>query len=209
MIVDNDGVELKGRGVQGNLVIKYPWPGMIRTTFGDEERYRTTYFSRFPGLFDTGDGARRDEDGYFRILGRVDDVINVSGHRLGTAEIENAIDEHPLVIESAVVGVSHEIKGQCIVACIVIEGGLATRNEESIIAEARDLVTQVIGPFARPEQILCVSALPKTRSGKIMRRILRLISEDREGDSGDINTLINPEVVAAISDKWQSAIRKP
>jgi acetyl-CoA synthetase len=200
IIVDDNGVELLGRGVQGNLVIRRPWPAMIRATFGDDQRYKSTYFSRFPGLFDTGDGARRDEDGYFRILGRVDDVINVSGHRLGTAEIENAIDEHPLVVDSAVVGIPHEIKGQCIVAFIVTEA--STKNESQLVQEVLEVVAQVIGPFARPERVVCISALPKTRSGKIMRRILRLIAEGKHDNLGDVSTLLNPEVVSEIKSRW-------
>lgn len=202
VIVDNDGKELIGRGVEGNLVIKHPWPSMIRTTFGDSNRYRENYFQRFPGMYFTGDGARRDEDGYYRILGRVDDVINVSGHRLGTAEIENAINEHPLVVESAVIGVPHEIKGQCVVAFVVAEPNVKPSDIAS--SEISALVTQLIGAVARPERVVVVSNLPKTRSGKIMRRILRVICEGRADDIGDTSTLLNPEIVAELIELWRS-----
>jgi acetyl-CoA synthetase len=200
VIMDNDGNELTGRGVEGNLAIRHPWPSMIRTTFGDSNRYRENYFQRFPEMYFTGDGARRDEDGYYRILGRVDDVINVSGHRLGTAEIENAINEHPLVVESAVIGVPHEIKGQCVVAFVVGEPGVSL--SEIANSEISALVTELIGAVARPERVVVVSSLPKTRSGKIMRRILRVICEGRANDIGDTSTLLNPEIVPVIIELW-------
>lgn len=195
-IVDNEGNELKGNSVQGNLCIKFPWPSMLRTTYGDHERCKQTYFSSFPGYYFTGDGVKRDEDGYYRILGRVDDVINVSGHRMGTAEVENAINEHPKVVESAVVGYPHDIKGQGIYAYVICD--MEGRSEESLQAEIKQTVTKIIGPIARPDQVQIVPGLPKTRSGKIMRRILRKIASG-EGDSlGDISTLLNPDVVEAI-----------
>ncbi len=196
VIVDHEGNELTGNSVEGNLCIKFPWPSMIRTTYGDHERCRQTYFSQFPGMYFTGDGVKRDEDGYYRILGRVDDVINVSGHRMGTAEVENAINEHPKVIESAVVGYPHDIKGQGIYAFVI--ANMEGRTEENLEQEIRTTVTNIIGPIARPDKIQLVPGLPKTRSGKIMRRILRKISEGITDDFGDTSTLLDPEVVAQI-----------
>ncbi len=196
IIVDADGKELKGNSVEGNLCIKYPWPGMLRTTYGDHERCKQTYFSAYPGMYFTGDGVKRDEDGYYRILGRVDDVINVSGHRMGTAEVENAINEHPKVIESAVVGYPHDIKGQGIYAYIICD--MEGRSAENLIAEVRETVNKIIGPIAKPDKIQIVPGLPKTRSGKIMRRILRKIASGDTGNMGDTSTLLNPEVVEEI-----------
>ncbi|MDX9882345.1 MAG: acetate--CoA ligase [Prolixibacteraceae bacterium] len=197
VIVDNEGKELSGNSVEGNLCIKYPWPGMARTIWGDHERFRETYFGSFKNLYFTGDGAKRDEDGYYRILGRVDDVINVSGHRLGTAEIENAINAHPLVNESAVVGYPHEIKGQGIYAFVVC-GELSTGGEEGIQKSIRIAVEKIIGPFARPDIIQLVPGLPKTRSGKIMRRILRKVAEGDASNLGDITTLLDEDIVEKI-----------
>ncbi len=199
VIVDADGKELHGNSVKGNLCIKFPWPGIARTIWGDHERFRLTYFSSFKNLYFTGDGVQRDEDGYYRILGRVDDVINVSGHRLGTAEIENAINAHPLVNESAVVGYPHPIKGQGIYAFVVC-GELSTGGEEGIRKSIKMAVTNMIGPFARPDLIQLVTGLPKTRSGKIMRRILRKIAEGDASSLGDITTLLDEEVVIKIID---------
>lgn len=199
VIVDADGKELLGNSVKGNLCIKFPWPGIARTIWGDHERFRLTYFSSFKNLYFTGDGVQRDEDGYYRILGRVDDVINVSGHRLGTAEIENAINAHPLVNESAVVGYPHPIKGQGIYAFVVC-GELSTGGEEGIRKSIKMAVTNMIGPFARPDLIQLVPGLPKTRSGKIMRRILRKIAEGDATSLGDITTLLDEEVVVKIID---------
>jgi len=196
VIVDAEGKELRGKSVQGNLCIKFPWPGMLRTTYGDHERCRQTYFGNYPGLYFTGDGVKRDEDGYYRILGRVDDVINVSGHRLGTAEVENAINEHPLVVESAVVGYPHEIKGQGIYAFVIAD--MTNRTEENLKNEIRETVSKIIGPIAKPDKIQIVPGLPKTRSGKIMRRILRKTAEGDVSNLGDISTLLNPEVVEQI-----------
>ena len=197
-ILDNDGKELTGNSVEGNLCVKYPWPGMLRTIYGDHERCKTTYFSAFKGQYFTGDGVKRDEDGYYRILGRVDDVINVSGHRMGTAEVENAINEHPKVIESAVVGYPHDIKGQGIYAFVICD--MEGRSEANLIEEIRLTVTKIIGPIAKPDMVQIVPGLPKTRSGKIMRRILRKIATGDTSNMGDTSTLLNPEVVQEIID---------
>jgi len=197
MIVDSEGNELTGNSVEGNLCIKYPWPGMARTIWGDHERFRQTYFSTYKNLYFTGDGVKRDEDGYYRILGRVDDVINVSGHRFGTAEIENAINEHPLVNESAVVGYPHDIKGQGIFAFVVCTD-YSTGGEEGIRNSVLKTVTKIIGSIAKPDKILVVKGLPKTRSGKIMRRILRKIAEGQTDNFGDTTTLLDPEIVDSI-----------
>jgi acetyl-CoA synthetase len=203
IIVDNDGKELKGNSVEGNLCIKYPWPGMLRTTYGDHERCKKTYFSSFNGYYFTGDGVKRDEDGYYRILGRVDDVINVSGHRMGTAEVENAINEHPKVIESAVVGYPHPIKGQGIYAFAICD--MSDRSESNLKNEIRVTVSNIIGPIAKPDKIQIVPGLPKTRSGKIMRRILRKIANGETDNFGDISTLLDPDVVAKIIEDVESA----
>ncbi|MEM6360656.1 MAG: acetate--CoA ligase [Bacteroidota bacterium] len=197
-ILDNDGNELKGNSVEGNLCVKFPWPSMLRTTYGDHERCRQTYFSSFKGYYFTGDGVKRDEDGYYRILGRVDDVINVSGHRMGTAEVENAINEHPKVVESAVVGYPHDIKGQGIYAYVICD--MEGRSEENLIQEIRETVNKIIGPIAKPDKVQIVPGLPKTRSGKIMRRILRKIASADTGNMGDTSTLLNPEVVDQIME---------
>lgn len=197
VLLDNEGNELKGNGVEGILCIKFPWPGMLRTTYGDHQRCYQTYFSSFKGYYLTGDGAKRDEEGYYRIIGRIDDVINVSGHRLGTAEIEDAINQHPKVNESAVVGYPHEIKGQGIYAYVTCEE-LSEHEMATIEQEIRDLVAKIIGPIAKPDIIQIVSGLPKTRSGKIMRRILRKIGEGDATNLGDISTLLDPGVVEEI-----------
>jgi acetyl-CoA synthetase len=195
-IVDAEGNELTGNSVEGNLCIKYPWPSMIRTTYGDHERCKQTYFSTYKNMYFTGDGVKRDHDGYYRILGRVDDVINVSGHRMGTAEVENAINEHPKVIESAVVGYPHEVKGQGIYAYVICD--MTNRTEDNLINEIKDTVSQIIGPIAKPDKIQVVPGLPKTRSGKIMRRILRKVAEGNLDGMGDTSTLLDPEVVEKI-----------
>jgi acetyl-CoA synthetase len=197
ILVDNEGNELKGNGVQGILCIKFPWPGMLRTTYGDHKRCYQTYFSTFKGLYLTGDGAKRDEEGFYRIIGRIDDVINVSGHRIGTAEVEDAINQHPKVNESAVVGYPHEIKGSGIYAYVTCEE-LSDHELETIEKEIRDTVTKMIGPIAKPDIIQIVSGLPKTRSGKIMRRILRKIGEGDATNLGDTSTLLDPGVVEEI-----------
>jgi acetyl-CoA synthetase len=196
-ILDNDGNILCHKSVEGNLCIKFPWPGMARTLWGDHERYKESYFSRFEGYYFTGDGVRRDEDGYYRILGRIDDVINVSGHRLGTAEIENAISEHPLISESAVVGFPHEIKGQGIYAYVVCTE-MPDAGPEELKKSLLKSVSKLISPIAKPDKILFVKALPKTRSGKIMRRILRKIAEGEYMSFGDTSTLTDPSVVEEI-----------
>lgn len=195
-LVDENGVEIEGNGVNGNLCIKFPWPGMIRSTYKDHERCRQTYFSTYEDLYFTGDGCIRDEEGMYRITGRVDDVLNVSGHRIGTAEVENAINMHTSVIESAVVGYSHHIKGQGIFAYVIID----SKNQDlgSLQKEIIQKVNEVIGPIAKPDQILFVSGLPKTRSGKIMRRILRKIAEGDISNLGDTSTLLDPSVVDQI-----------
>ncbi len=195
-IVDAEGKELKGNSVEGNLCIKFPWPSMIRTTYGDHERCKQTYFSTYENMYFTGDGVKRDHDGYYRILGRVDDVINVSGHRMGTAEVENAINEHPLVIESAVVGYPHDVKGQGIYAYVICD--LSNRTEDNLVNEIKTTVSKIIGPIAKPDKIQIVPGLPKTRSGKIMRRILRKVAENSLDNMGDTSTLLDPEVVTKI-----------
>lgn len=197
ILVDPEGNELVGNSVEGILCIKYPWPGMLRTTYGDHKRCFDTYYSKFKGLYLTGDGAKRDEEGYYRIIGRIDDVINVSGHRIGTAEIEDAINQHPKVNESAVVGFPHKIKGSGIYAYVICDE-LSEAELELIEKEIRDTVNKYIGPIAKPDQIQIVDGLPKTRSGKIMRRILRKIGEGDVTNLGDTSTLLDPGVVEEI-----------
>jgi acetyl-CoA synthetase len=195
-LVDEKGEELSGNNVSGNLCIKFPWPGIIRTTYGDHERCRTNYFATYPGLYFTGDGALRDADGDYRITGRVDDVLNVSGHRIGTAEVENAINMHTGVVESAVVGYPHDIKGQGIYAYVVYKG--SPHGGDMVSKDIVQTVARVIGPIAKPDKIQFVSGLPKTRSGKIMRRILRKIAEGELQNLGDTSTLLDPAVVEEI-----------
>ena len=197
-LVDKDGNELPGNDIEGLLCIKFPWPSMIRTTYGDHERCRQVYFSSFEGKYFTGDGARRDAEGRYRIIGRVDDVINVSGHRLGTAEVENAINMHPEVIESAVVGYPHDIKGQGIYAYVITTDKIGEHDDfrKDLIA----VVAKEIGPIAKPDKIQIVSGLPKTRSGKIMRRILRKIAANELSSLGDVSTLLNPEIVEEVKE---------
>lgn len=201
VLLDAEGNVVEGNDVEGLLCVKYPWPSMLRTTYGDHERCRQTYFSAFEDHYFTGDGARRDEDGRYRIIGRVDDVINVSGHRMGTAEVENAINEHPLVVESAVVGYPHDIKGQGIYAYVILNGD--PEDAAAVTKEIRDVVTKEIGPIAKPDKIQLVSGLPKTRSGKIMRRILRKVASGDTSNLGDVSTLLNPEVVESIKEGAQ------
>ncbi|WP_395617798.1 acetate--CoA ligase [Aquirufa sp.] len=196
ILVDENGKEIEGNGVNGNLCIKYPWPGIIRTTYGDHERCKSTYFSTYPGLYFTGDGCMRDEDGYYRITGRVDDVMNISGHRIGTAEVENAINMHTGVVESAVVGFPHDVKGQGIYAYVICEH--MPENDALMRKDILATVTRVIGPIAKPDKIQFVTGLPKTRSGKIMRRILRKVAEGEFGSLGDTSTLLDPGVVDSI-----------
>ncbi|MEM9921927.1 MAG: AMP-binding protein, partial [Bacteroidota bacterium] len=195
-LVDKDGNEIEGNDVEGLLCIKFPWPSMIRTTYNDHERCKNVYFSAFENKYFTGDGARRNKDGMYRIIGRVDDVINVSGHRIGTAEVENAINEHNNVVESAVVGYPHDIKGQGIYAYIITNENVT--DEDAFRKEVLQVVTREIGPIAKPDMIQVVPGLPKTRSGKIMRRILRKIAEGDVSRMGDVSTLLNPEVVEQV-----------
>jgi acetyl-CoA synthetase len=195
-IMNESGLEIEGNNVEGRLTIKFPWPAIARTIYGDHQRFKETYFSSFPGKYFTGDGCKRDNDGYYRITGRVDDIIIVSGHNLGTAEIESAIDEHSAVCETAVVGFPHDIKGQAVYAFVTCYD--KPHEEEKLRAEIREMVSKIIGPIAKPDKIQFVSGLPKTRSGKIMRRILRKVAEGETENLGDISTLLDPAVVAEI-----------
>lgn len=193
ILVDDKGAEIKGNNVEGNLCIKYPWPSIIRTTYGDHERCKQNYFATYNNLYFTGDGCKRDENGYYRITGRVDDVINVSGHRIGTAEVESAINQHFDIVESAVVGYPHDIKGQGIYAYVI-----STKHhddQEMLRKEIIATVNKIIGPIAKPDKIQIVKGLPKTRSGKIMRRILRKVAEGDTSNLGDTSTLLDPAVV--------------
>ena len=195
VLVDPEGNILEENDVEGLLCIKHPWPSIIRTTYGDHTRCKNVYFSAFKNMYFTGDGARRDSDGRIRVIGRVDDVINVSGHRMGTAEVENAINEHPSVIESAVVGYPHDIKGQGIYAYVISQG---KDLDDAFKKEICEVVRREIGPIAKPDQIHFTTGLPKTRSGKIMRRILRKIASGDTSNLGDISTLLNPDIVDEI-----------
>ena len=197
-LVDENGAVIEGNNVQGNLVIKFPRPGMLRTTYGDHERCRQTYFSTYENKYFTGDGCLRDENGFYRITGRVDDVLNVSGHRIGTAEVENAINMHSDVIESAVVGYPHSVKGQGLYAFVIANGHHI--DEDLTRQDINQTVSRLIGPIAKPDVIQFVSGLPKTRSGKIMRRILRKIAEGDFNNLGDITTLLDPNVVEEIKE---------
>ena len=196
-LLDADGNELAENNVEGLLAVKFPWPSMLRTTYGDHDRCKQVYFSMFKDKYFTGDGAKRDADGNYRIIGRVDDVINVSGHRLGTAELENVINEHDIVVESAVVGYPHEIKGQGIFAFVIVQEEC---SQEALEAELKELINTEIGPIAKPDRIQVVSGLPKTRSGKIMRRILRKIASGDVSNLGDTSTLLDPSVVEEIKE---------
>jgi acetyl-CoA synthetase len=199
--VDGDGRVLEGVA-EGNLVIAESWPGQMRTLYGDHERFVQTYFSTYPGTYFTGDGCRRDEDGYYWITGRVDDVINVSGHRIGTAEVESALVSHPKVAEAAVVGFPHDIKGQGIYAYVTLMAG--EQPTEALRKELVGWVRKEIGPIAAPDLIQFAPGLPKTRSGKIMRRILRKIAEDEFGNLGDTSTLADPAVVDDLVNNRQN-----
>src|SRR6056297_195819 len=194
-LMDENGEEIKGNQVDGRLCIKFPWPSIARTIWGNHQRYKDTYFSAFEGKYFTGDGALRDEVGYYRITGRVDDVIIVSGHNLGTAPIEDAIDEHPAVAESAIVGFPHEVKGNALYAFVILKEVGESRNQDNLQKEINQMITEHIGPIAKLDKIQFVAALPKTRSGKIMRRILRKIASKDTSNLGDTSTLLNPEVV--------------
>jgi acetyl-CoA synthetase len=197
LLVDQNGEEITENGIEGYLCLKFPWPGIIRTTYGDHERCRLSYFAAYKGLYFTGDGAKRDAQGMYRIIGRVDDVINVSGHRFGTAEIENAINQNKHVIESAVVGYPHDIKGQGIYAFVICSHD-EPENDQYLRDEIIESVVAEIGKIAKPDKIQIVSGLPKTRSGKIMRRILRKIAEGETSNLGDTSTLLDPNVVDEI-----------
>ena len=201
ILVNDKGEEIKEKEdglYRGNLCITQPWPSTLRTTYGDHERCRTNYFATYPNLYFTGDGALKDENGFFRITGRVDDVLNVSGHRIGTAEVENAINMHAGVVESAVVGYPHDIKGQGIYAFVIV--GNTHGDDELTRKDILQTVTRVIGAIAKPDKIQFVSGLPKTRSGKIMRRILRKIAEGETENLGDTTTLLDPNIVDEIKN---------
>ena len=201
VLLGDDAQPIEGNGVQGKLVIEGTWPGQARTIYGDHQRYLDTYFRPYPGYYFTGDGCRRDEDGYYWITGRIDDVINVSGHRLGTAEVESALVAHDAVVEAAVVPMPHDIKGQGICAFVIVTKdyrGDAQTTRDELVAQVR----RVIGPIATPDRIVLAPGLPKTRSGKIMRRVLRKIAEGRAGELGDLSTLADPEVVDAIVSEF-------
>ena len=195
-LVNNEGVEIEGNDVEGNLTIKFPWPSIARTIYGNHQRFKETYFSAFPGKYFTGDGARRDEEGFYRITGRVDDVLIVSGHNLGTAEIESAIDEHENVCETAVVGYPHDVKGNAVYAYVICYD--MPQDQDAQRKEILDIVSSQVGPIAKPDKIQFVTGLPKTRSGKIMRRILRKIASGDFNDLGDTSTLLDPSVVDEI-----------
>jgi acetyl-CoA synthetase len=195
-LLDENGQVLGGNLANGNLCIAQSWPGIIRTTWGDHDRCKLTYFSAYPGKYVTGDGCLRNEEGMYRITGRVDDVLNVSGHRIGTAELENALNSHAAVVESAVVGYPHEIKGQGIYAFVTVQGEIT--DDALLRAELLQTVVRIIGPIAKPDKIQFAIGLPKTRSGKIMRRILRKIAEGETDKIGDTSTLLNPEIVDLI-----------
>ena len=200
VLLDNNGNEIIDNNVEGNLCVKFPWPSILRTTYGDHKRCKETYFSTFKGYYFTGDGAKRDDNGMYRILGRVDDVIIVSGHRIGTAEVEDAINQDNKVIESAVVGFPHEIKGQGIFGFVIVKN---QDDKTDYFNSIRNTVSKYIGPIAKPDKILVVPGLPKTRSGKIMRRILRKIASDEFNNFGDISTLLNPEIVDQIISSYK------
>ncbi|MGM8362693.1 acetate--CoA ligase [Flavobacterium sp. ARAG 55.4] len=201
VLMDDKRNEIEGNQVVGSLCIKFPWPGMARTIWNDHQRYKDTYFSQYPGKYFTGDGALRDEVGYYRITGRVDDVIIVSGHNLGTAPIEDAINEHPAVAESAVVGFPHDVKGNALYGYVILKETGEVRNKENLFIEINQHITDHVGPIAKLDKIQFVSGLPKTRSGKIMRRILRKIAEGNFTDYGDTSTLLNPEIIEEIQNE--------
>ena len=201
VLMDEKRNEIEGNQVTGSLCIKFPWPGIARTIWGDHQRYKETYFSAFPGKYFTGDGALRDEVGYYRITGRVDDVVIVSGHNLGTAPIEDAINEHPAVAESAIVGFPDDIKGNALYGFVILKESGEYRDRENLSKEINQQISDHIGPIAKLDKIQFVSGLPKTRSGKIMRRILRKIAEGDFSNFGDTSTLLNPEIVDEIKDE--------
>ncbi|WP_299189923.1 acetate--CoA ligase [uncultured Aquimarina sp.] len=200
VLMDENGTEIEGNQVEGRLCVKFPWPSIARTIWGNHKRYKDTYFSAFNNKYFTGDGAFRDEVGYYRITGRVDDVIIVSGHNLGTAPIEDAINEHPAVAESAIVGFPHDIKGNALYGFVILKEVGESRDRDNLSKEVNQQITERIGPIAKLDKIQFVSGLPKTRSGKIMRRILRKIASKDTSNLGDTSTLLNPEVVQEIMD---------
>lgn len=200
VLMDENRREVSGNDVSGNLCIKFPWPSIARSIWGDHNRYKETYFTAYPGYYFTGDGAMRDEEGNYRITGRVDDVIIVSGHNLGTAPIEDAINEHPLIAESAVVGFPHDVKGNALYGFVSFKDGVENSDLKTLKNEINQFISGQIGPIAKLDKIQFVSSLPKTRSGKIMRRILRKIAEGDFSNFGDISTLLNPEVVEEIKN---------
>jgi len=200
-LMDETGAEITGNPADGRLCIKFPWPSIARTIWGNHQRYKDTYFSAYEGKYFTGDGALRDEVGYYRITGRVDDVIIVSGHNLGTAPIEDAINEHPAVAESAIVGFPHDIKGNALYGYIILKETGESRDRSNLSKEINEQIANKIGPIAKLDKIQFVPGLPKTRSGKIMRRILRKIASNEMGNLGDTSTLLNPEVVDQIIEE--------
>ena len=195
-LMDDQGNEISKTEAEGRLCIKKPWPGMARTVYGDDRRYFETYLSAFPGYYFTGDGAKRDAAGNYRITGRMDDIIIVSGHNIGTAEVEDALDLHPDVVESAVIGVPHPIKGQAIHAFLICSD--QSIPKDTLRSQLLELVSKHLGGIAKPEKFQIVPGLPKTRSGKIMRRVLRKVAEGETKDFGDTSTLLNPEIVDLI-----------
>lgn len=200
-LMDAEGNEIKGNQVEGRLCIKFPWPSMARTIWGNHQRYKETYFSTFENKYFTGDGALRDEVGYYRITGRVDDVIIVSGHNLGTAPIEDAVNEHPAVAESAIVGFPHDVKGNALYGYVILKDVGTSRDQDNLRKEINQIITEQVGPIAKLDKIQFTQGLPKTRSGKIMRRILRKIASNDISNLGDTSTLLNPEVVQGIIDE--------
>ena len=199
-LMDENGNEITGNQVDGRLCIKFPWPAIARTIWGNNQRYKDTYFSAYENKYFTGDGALRDEVGYYRITGRVDDVIIVSGHNLGTAPIEDAVNEHPAVSESAIVGFPHDVKGNALYGYVILKDTGESRNQDNLRKEINQIITEHIGPIAKLDKIQFTIGLPKTRSGKIMRRILRKIAHNDTSNLGDTSTLLNPEVVQSIID---------
>jgi len=208
VLVDDQGKDVEGNGVAGYLCMKFPWPGMARTIFGDHQRFKETYFTAYPGYYFTGDGCRRDEDGYYWITGRVDDVLNVSGHRLGTAEIESSINAQELVAESAVVGYPHDIKGTGIFAFVILNREAESEDHDVVEYAIREQITKDIGKIARPDLTLIVPGLPKTRSGKIMRRILRKIAEHEYEKLGNVTTLADPSIVETLVEAHKALVGK-
>ncbi|PIK38701.1 putative acetyl-coenzyme A synthetase 2-like, mitochondrial [Apostichopus japonicus] len=206
-LLNEDKQEIQGNNVSGALCIKQPWPGLARTIYGNHERFVATYLKDFPGYYSTGDGAHRDVDGYYHITGRMDDVINVTGHRLGTAEVEDAMDEHEAVAETAVVGFPHDIKGEGVYAYVILKDGI-TEPEDQIIEELKAMTKKKIAGYAVPEVVLITPGLPKTRSGKIMRRILRKICAGEKESLGDTSTLADPSIVDTLIEKHEQLTSK-